>query len=156
MLTIKDARFLSKKIIETSSKVQGVELFGSVLKNGSGHDVDLILIVNDNLSHRFWSVTADIIPKWPARLMWFRNLIKFFLPFLDQAFIWRRKRSRQLRASNLIGLDLARLAEQYRPGTIIDVWLMPDNWQLRIVDITDNKNMTLFLKAAASSALKIA
>ncbi len=155
MVTIEDAHILARKIKEKSLKVHGIELFGSVLKNGKGHDVDLMLIVDEDLWRKFWSVTRDINPKWPLRLMFIRRFIKKFLPFLDQVFIWKRKKTRQLRASNLIGLDLALLAEDYRPGTIIDVWLMPLNWHSRIPDITNNSNMLVFLKRASQFSKKI-
>lgn len=38
-VTIEDAYILAKQLKEQSSKIQGVELFGSVLKNGRGHGV---------------------------------------------------------------------------------------------------------------------
>jgi hypothetical protein len=156
MVTLQDARILAGRIKEGSPKVHGVELFGSVYKNGKGHDADLILIVDNELSKQFWSITNDINPKWPPRLMFAREFVKNFLPYLDHAFIWKRKQTRQLRASGLIGLDLALLAEKYRAGTIVDVWLMPRDWRSHIADITTNSNMLVFLKNAARSSVKLA
>lgn len=156
MVTIEDAKILAQKIKEQSPKVQSIELFGSTLKRGKGHDVDFILTVEDGLWKQFWAIRDDINPRWPARLMTIRRLIKKLAPSLDNAFMEGRKNSRQLRASKLIELDLAKLGEGYRPGTVIDVWLMPHGWHSSIEDITDNYNMRMLLKEAARSAIKIA
>ncbi len=156
MVTIEDAHILAKQIKEQSPKVHGIELFGSVAKKSKGHDLDFILTVADGLWEQFWSITDDINPRWPAKLMSLRKLIKKFLPYLDNAFMEGRKHTRQLRASKLIELDLAKLGEEYRPGTIIDVWLMPLDWQSHINEITQNSNMRALLRGAAGVAVKIA
>ncbi len=153
----KDAYVLARQIIERSANVKAVEFFGSTLKYGHGHDLDFILIVEDQkLWQQFWAVTDDINPKWPTKLMFLRRIIKKFLPRLDDLFMRERKQTRQNRASNLIGLDLEKLGTQYRPGTIIDVWLMPADWQSRIPEFTKNPNTQALFKSAAETAIKIA
>lgn len=155
-VTLEDAHILAKQLKEKSSKIQSIELFGSVLKNRKGHDIDLLLITDEELVKKFWSVTNDIDPKWPPRFLFVREWIKKFLPFLDYLFIYKRKHTRQSRVSSLINVNVAELAEQYRPGTIIDSWLVPANWRSQIPQLTRNHNTLIFLNNAAKVAIKIA
>jgi predicted nucleotidyltransferase len=155
MATIEDARALAEQIKNKNSGIHGIELFGSVQKNGVGYDIDLMIIVDDEIAQQFWSVPDDTNPKWPPRLLILRRFIKRYFRKLDEAVIKKRKQTRLLRASKLINIDLAALGEEYRPGTVIDAWLMPKDWQLRIDSITNNSNMRVFLKLIAPSSQQL-
>jgi len=155
MVTIEDAYILARKIKERSPKIHSVELFGSVAERGKGRDLDLLLIVDDELAQKFWSMADDLNPRLPLRLLFVRKIIKKLFYSLDEAFVKKLKQTRNLRVSALIGLDLVHLGEEYRPGTAIDAWIMPVKWQSRITEITNNSNMMGFLNNAARFAVKL-
>ncbi len=155
MLTIKDARILAEQIKEKSPKVNSVELFGSVLRNGQGHDVDFILVVDDELSRQFWLDMPNFRVTGGRRWLMFRRVIKKLLPWLMEAFDHKSKQARQLRASRLVGINLAELSKQYKPDASIDVLLMPHHWQSQIHKITSDRNIAMFFQRIADSSVKL-
>jgi hypothetical protein len=154
MTTLQDAQIVAKKIKDRSPKVHSIELFGSVARKGIGHDMDLILIVDEDLSRKFWPVVNKIGPHLPMPPMLARSFIKKFLPFLDRA-LKKNKKARQDCASNLIGLDLVLVEKEQGPSIHIDAWLVPANWREHNANITSNRNMAIVLNAAAQHAVKI-
>jgi hypothetical protein len=107
----------------------------------------------------------DIRVRWPFSLIFIRQFNKRFLRALDEAFIWKKKERRQGRASRLLGIDLAALGDSYHPGTILDVWLMPEDWRigkvlnekvmLEIADIRDDPETHGFLRRIAHYAITL-
>src|SRR3989344_1864925 len=164
LVTIEDAYAVAKRLKEKSPQIQGVELYGSVLKNGKGHDLDFVLTVDDDTARKFWLQKDDTRFKWPPNLVFTRRILKTFLPWLDKALTQKKILSRNLRASALLGIDLTLFGKNYRPGTIIDVWLLPVDWRTeqslntaslsRITDISDAGNTLLFLAKMAAVAKK--
>lgn len=165
-VTLEDAHAVAKKLKDGSAKILSVELFGSVLKNGQGHDLDFMLLVDDELAQKFWAQKDDTRVKWPTSLFFIRRLNKRLFPALDEAFISKRKNTRIIRAQELVGLDFALLGEQHRPGTKIDAWLVPQDWRqgnklnlsamTRIADISGDKKTLMLLKCVAEDSVKIA
>ncbi len=162
-VTLNDAHILAKQIREKSSKVKGIDLFGSVLRNGIGHDVDLMLLVEDEIAREFWNSISMPRRVGGERWLKFRRIVKKILPSVDDFFIHTKKKARQEIVSKLIGLNLALLGENYRPGTVIEVWMLPLDWRvdkelnksamLRVANLENS--MLLFLERIASTAKKI-
>jgi predicted nucleotidyltransferase len=165
--TINDAHAVSRRLKSASPNIKGIELFGSVSTNGIGHDIDLILIVDENLAHRFWSNGDEF---WPdlrviggQRWLKFRKLIKKVMPLLDEAFTHGKKQMRLIRASELLGFDLISFSHNHRPTINMDVWLMPSGWRRnkqlnlsvveRMINPKTERNTILFLGRIAASAI---
>lgn len=166
LVTINDAYAVAKQLKEKNPLIQDVELYGSVLKNGKGHDLDFILTVDDDTARKFWLQKDDTRFKWPPNLVFTRRILKTLFPWLDKALTQKKILSRNLRASVLLKIDLVLFGENYRAGTVIDVWLLPVDWRVgqslnasslsRITDISDAGNTLLFLEKMASVAKKVA
>jgi predicted nucleotidyltransferase len=165
-VTIEDAHILAKKFKEKSPKILGIELFGSLLRKGVGHDADFIFLVGDELAKAFWSDTSDINVRWPPELLFVRRILKKFLPALGEALIAKRKKRAHSRVSALLGFDVELFAETYKSGTKVGVWLLPSDWRidhtlnrraiLRVADIADDRKTLLLFKLVAQVAIKIA
>ncbi len=115
-ITLEDARQLAKGLRSASPRVQGVELFGSVLRNGIGHDADFMVLVDEDIARRWWADMRDIRVSWPPALLFVRRIIKKYFRALDEASIQAKKHRRQARVSALLGFDVAAFGEAYRPG----------------------------------------
>jgi predicted nucleotidyltransferase len=164
-VTIEDAYILARKFKERSPKILGIELFGSLLRDGIGHDADFIFLVDDELAKVFWSDTSDINVRWPPELLFLRRALKKFLPALDEALIAKRKKRAHARVSAILGFDVELFAEAYKPGTKLGVWLLPPDWRidrtlnrsaiLRVADIANDRKTLLLFKLVAEVATRI-
>lgn len=166
LVTIEDAFAVAKLLKEKSPKIQSVELFGSVLKNGKGRDLDFIVGVDDDTARNFWAEKSDTRFKLSIKLGLMLRSLKSFAPGLHKTLTQKKIQSRNLRAADLIGIDVVKLGQNYRPGTTIDIWLLPADWHKqqslnvsalsRITDISDAQNTLLFLSAIAPIVKKLA
>lgn len=154
MVTIEKARQLAEKIKNKTELVLEIELFGSTLRNAQGHDIDLLLTVDENISNRFWRIVDKIGSSGPLPPLFIRRIIKLLAPSLDQVFK-KNKMARQSCALQLINLDLESLDLQTNYDGTLDIWLVPYDWRVKIPELTQNKNIRKILRHAANYAIKI-
>lgn len=167
-VTRDDAEKLAEILKAQCTAIQGVELFGSVLRNGHGHDIDIVVLVDEKIAHAWWHDAApDLHVRMGTALQPLRRVIKMVFPVLDELTIRARKARRQARASELVGIDFTKIAEEYKPGTVLDVFLLPENWRVGTVAnmtmleemakiIRTDKKTRSFLKCIAECAVRIA
>lgn len=128
--TREDADHVARLLKETCPAIRGIELFGSTLSKGHGHDIDLVLIVDEEVARAWWRDSAEELRvRMYTSLLPFRRFVKTVFPFLDVLFLHGRKARKQARASELLGIDIAKLSDAYKPGIIVEVFLLPENWR---------------------------
>jgi predicted nucleotidyltransferase len=160
--TLEDARILAEELKRRSTRVSGVELFGSVEKDGRGHDVDFVVIVDPKLAKKWWKeMRYEVRVRMGTRWLPLRRIIKKYCSALDEAFIKARKKHREVYASQLLGVDLATLGRKQR--TTIDIFLLPEGWRhgknlnahlvLPITGVGDHRNTRMFLESIARQAV---
>ncbi|MES2014360.1 MAG: hypothetical protein V4437_00905 [Patescibacteria group bacterium] len=162
-MTYDKAIVLAKKLRTLSPRILGIELFGSVLKNGYGRDADFVVLVDDELAKRWWTLERESIRvRWPDFLYGQRWMVKIFFPFIYTMTVRRRRQKRLVVSAELLGFDLGVLADAH--GTIPDfeMFLLPGNWRegtevniehmTRVTDLTHDVNTLGFLKRIAKDA----
>lgn len=165
-VSLEDARTAAKKL-KAQPRIRGVELFGSVLHNGRGHDVDFVVLVNADIARTWWTDMADdlrvrMATRWqPLR----RHIIKPYFPWLDELSTRDRKKRRSARASELVGVDFEALANECKGGLVMDCFLAPENWRngtelnidaLRdVIPLMNHNNTCMFLESIARRAVRM-
>ena len=113
-------------ILKQHPRVHGVELFGSIAREGSGNDLDLIVITDDGRGRDFIASLERYLKALPddetARIMGYdmKNGV-----YAD----WRLRR---IAAWETLGRDfgaILREAETQIRGKIIDLFVFPRNWR---------------------------
>ena len=167
-VTREDANQIARLLREKCPSLRGVELFGSTLRNGYGHDIDVVLIVDEEVARTWWRDSGEELRvRMGTSLLPLRRFIKTVFPAVDELFIRARKARRQARASELLGIDLTKLGTEYKAGLIIDSFLLPENWRdesradfhvlTRLAKVIENDRMTRsFLMHVAKQAVRIA
>ncbi|MBV9159809.1 MAG: hypothetical protein JO019_04405 [Candidatus Kaiserbacteria bacterium] len=161
--TAADAHFFAKELRARSNVIHDALLFGSVLRDGKGNDVDLILIVDEQLARAWWKESRyDIRVRMGTRWLPLRRVIKKYCSVLDHAFIAARKERRIAVASRILGVDILSLVRER--GIAIDVFLLPANWRhglalnkeiLPMTGVGSHHETVRFLERVAASAKHI-
>lgn len=126
LVTRADVQLIADRLKEYRS-IKGIELFGSILRNGVGHDADLILLVDSNVSQAWWTdMRMNLLVKMGTWLQPLRKFIKRFLPRLDANSMRSRKKLRLAYAGELLGIDF----DQVAAGKQLDIFLMPPDWRV--------------------------
>jgi hypothetical protein len=165
VVTLEDAHSFAK-LLKQSPHVREVELFGSVLRHGSGHDMDCVLVVDEHIARTWWSeMYEDLRVRMGTRWLPLRRVIKRWAPFIDNLGMHARKKRRLARASELLGIDISQLCEEYRPGFALDAFLFPHDWRTngqlneavlnRVIDLQNDRETFLFLQRVARQAVRI-
>ena len=166
-MTYHDSVVLAKRLKELSPVISGVELFGSVLRNGHGRDADFLIFVDGKLAQRWWNEEREAIRvRWPDSLYGQRRIVKKFLSFAYAMTVSKRKRKKLKSAADMLGIQLQMLAS---PGSQIpdfEMFLVPSTWRSgtkvnievmqRITDLIRDKNTLGFLKRIARDASRVA
>ena len=167
MTTLEDARILAGELKKRSPLVRGVDLIGSVAKHGTGHDVDLAILVDDDVARQWWAAEErNIRPKWPHFLLPVRRFCKIvFRPF-DHFLIAGREARKRARASRLLGVDLDKLVSLRPNVPYIDSFLFPKDWRdgikpdlalmESIAQVQGDWRAKAFFEYAARDAIRIA
>jgi hypothetical protein len=155
----------AERIVETlkqNSGIRRVELFGSVLKYGIGHDIDLIVLVDKEIAHKWWQgASEELRVRMGTWLQPLRRFIKTYLPWLDEMTIRSRKARRLALASELTGVDFVAAGN----GIVLDVFLLPEDWRVEdalntgvlegIVPILHHRKTRMFLELIAKQVSRI-
>jgi predicted nucleotidyltransferase len=164
--TLDDARALAAELRRRSPIVRGVDLFGSTARNGTGHDVDFAILVNDEVARAWWlSEEKNIRPKWPYFLLPIRRLVKNVFRPLDNFLIDGRENCKRARASRLLGVDLDELVKIRSDVPYIDSFLFPQDWRTgakpnyvaidRITNLKNDWRARAFFEYAARDAIRL-
>jgi hypothetical protein len=166
MISYKDSVALAKKLKDMSPLIKDIELFGSVLRNGSGRDADFLILVDDQLAKRWWHEQQESIRvRWPDilhRQLW---IIKKFIPFIYTESVRQRRRKRLQFFEKMLGIKLAVLADSAGNMPDFEVFLMPSNWRIgtelninlmrQITDLSNDQNTLGFFKRIAKYAINV-
>ena len=167
-VTREDADQVARLLKKKCPRIRGVELFGSTLRKGYGHDIDVVLVVDEQIARVWWQDAGEELRvRMGTSLQPLRRFIKTVFPLLDELTIRTRKARRQARASELLGIDLTGIGNEYRPGIIIDAFLLPENWRngtsinLDVVNglaevIRNDRKTRSFLASIAERAHRVA
>ncbi len=164
-----DAQTVADRILESSKgSIQTYRAFGSVLRNGVGNDVDLILIVGENIAKQWWKEMGhELRVRMGTRWLPLRRFIKTYIPWLDTMSIRARKHRRIVRASELLGFDIEKVVHEYKRGMSVDIFLFPETWRTETTPnlpvltsladvIRDHYETRIFLERIARAAIRIA
>ncbi|OGG56672.1 hypothetical protein A3D71_03480 [Candidatus Kaiserbacteria bacterium RIFCSPHIGHO2_02_FULL_55_20] len=166
-VTLEDAQQIAQKLTAATPSIHHVELFGSVLRDGSGNDADLVLIVDEDISRQWWTdMGHELRVRMGTRWLPLRRFIKTYLAWLDTMSIHGRKHRRIARASELLGVDIEKLATEYKSGMMLDIFLFPETWRTEkipntsvlcsLADVICNHEETrVFLERTARSAVRL-
>lgn len=167
-VTRDDADEVAARLRSATPQIRSVLLFGSILRDGSGNDADFVLIVDDAIARQWWTeMGEELRVRMGTRWLPLRRLIKRFVPWIDHVSIRGRKHRRIKRASELIGVDIERLVEEYKPGMAIDIFLFPEEWRSGSIPnipflrtfadvIRDHDETRMFLERVARGAVEVA
>ncbi len=163
IVALDDAKRLAEKLRQ-NPRILGVDLFGSVARKGSGHDLDLILLTGETTASAWWKETGMRIR---PRTFWtfvYHKAKKFF-PFLEKRFDEPHKIRGLEAAGRILGIDLSRLASETVPGMKIDVILLPEKWReekslnvpvvARLPGLSDDTGTLAFLERNAINTVRL-
>ena len=164
MMTYNDSVLLARKLRELSPAILGIELFGSVLKNGHGRDADFIVLVYDELAKYWWRKERELIRvRWPDFLYEHRWIIKKFMPFLYVVTVHNRRKKRLENSAKILGINLASLADAAGRIPDFELFLFPAKWRngteinmnlmRQVTDLADDRNTLGFLRRIARDAV---
>ncbi len=166
-MTYNEAVTLAQKLKASSNKIQGIELFGSVLLNGHGRDADFAILVDDELAKEWWTKERNLIRvRWPDFLYEQRWIVKKFIPFAYSMTVNKRRGDRLRASADMLGIQLDALSDA--SGTIPDfeMFLVPVNWRKgkeldaqkmrSVTDLVQDTNTLGFLKRVAKDAASVA
>lgn len=165
-VTIEDAYAIARLLKDKNPYIRGIDFFGSTQRNGTGRDLDFLILVDEKLAQEWWSDMTDIAVRMPTALFFIRRIMKRFWPALDELSIHERKGRRNARVSQMLGTSLPDFAYAYRPGMKIDAWLLPEDWQKgsalneesisKLFPLTSSPRTVSFLTSLAREAVRIA
>jgi len=153
-----DAESIVEKL-KQHPRISGVELFGSVLRKGRGHDIDFVVLVDREIARQWWSdMRIHLLVRMGTSLQPLRRFIKTVLPWLDEMSIRNRKAHRLAYASKLVGVDFSAIGQ----GINLDIFLMPEDWRtgtslnveaLKDFGVLNHRNTRMFLESIARQAV---
>ncbi|MDP9249615.1 MAG: hypothetical protein M3M85_03875 [bacterium] len=166
MITYDESVVLAGKLRQASPAILGVELFGSVQKNGEGRDADFIILVDNELARQWWTKERELIRvRWPDALYEQRWIIKKFIPFIYSTYVHKRRQQRLKNSADMLGIDLKSLANQKGEVPDFELFLFPINWRMgqelnlslmhKMTDLVNDKNTLGFLERIARDAVAI-
>jgi hypothetical protein len=165
-MTYNDSVLLARKLKESSPLILGIELFGSVRRNGYGRDADFIILVDDELAKHWWQKERELVRvKWPDFLYEHRWIIKKFTPFLYMITVHNRRKKRLEDSAKILGVNLAALADARGKIPDFELFLFPLRWRIgtdinmdfmrQITDVVEDRNTLGFLKRIAREAVAL-
>jgi hypothetical protein len=160
VVTFEEAKALAKKLKDPNPEIQGIDLFGSVARNGVGHDADIALLVEDPLAREWWREQHDAIRvRWPHVLYPQRWIVKKFAPFLYDLTSFKRRNAKSSAAAKLLGIDPLMYKD-------VEFFLLPVDWRrdtqmepaafARITDLLNDRNTAGFYERVARDAIRVA
>jgi len=166
MITYEESVTLANKLSKLSPAILGVELFGSVRRNGQGRDADFLILVGDDLAKRWWTEQRESVRvRWPEALHGQLWIIKKFIPFIYATTVRERRSARLENSAKLLGIKLETLTDVRGEMPEFEMFLVPVQWRVgkeinleimkRTTDLMNHKNTLGFLKRVASEAIKI-
>ena len=166
MITYNEAIVLANILKTKSSAIKGMELFGSVVRNGQGRDADFIVLVDEDLAKRWWQEERELIRvRWPDFLYSKRWIIKKFAPFAYSTTVHERRLKRLVNSAKILGIDLNSLRESTGEIPDFELFLFPLEWRTekeinlslmnKITNLVNDKNTLGFLKRIAQEAISI-
>lgn len=166
MITHEEALALARKLMALSPAILGIELFGSVRRNGYGRDADFLILVSDELAKRWWTEQRESVRvRWPEALHGQLWIIKKFIPFVYGATVRERRRARLENSAKLLGIKLETLVNSEGQTPEFEMFLVPAKWRVgtqtnmevmaRTTNLINDKNTLGFLKRVAKEAIKL-
>ena len=163
--TREDAHVIAGEL-KAYSKNRGVALFGSVMRDGIGHDVDLVILTEPRVVTEWWTdMGTELAVRMGTQLQPLRRIVKTYLPWLDEVSIRTRKRRRLTKASELLEVNLEEVANRCKPGLVIDCFLMPETWRngtrlnsevaYSLIPIMRRRKTREFLERVAATAIML-
>jgi predicted nucleotidyltransferase len=163
MITYEDSVMLVRKLRELSSEILGIELFGSVLRNGYGRDADFLILVKEKLAKYWWEKERESIRvRWPDILYKHRWIIKKYIPFVYATIVHNRRKNRLKISADILGINLKYLINADGSMPDFEMFLVPAKWRIgseinidlmqQITDLVNDRNTHGFLKRIAREA----
>ena len=167
MQTYDDSIALAHKLRKLSPAIVSIELFGSVLQNGRGRDIDFMILVDEELARRWWEKERESLRvRWPDALYGQRWIVKKFTPFLYSRIVYKRREQRLKFSADVLGISLSSLASPKGEIPDFEMFLVPAKWRIgtelnisvmeKITDLMCDKNTLGFFNRVASHAALVA
>lgn len=148
-----DAILIAKHCLEQEI-VKAVWLFGGVARTGnSHHDIDLVFEVDDEVFYRFMDTLSKREPGFVAEGLYGDSERKQSIPEVRYD-IAREILNAPIRPYRWVDRPLSNFSEQVAAGMLIDVFMLPTNWQQRAEEIDNlypSKDGTLIQRIAGTS-----
>ena len=165
MINYNDSVTLAKQLRKQNPAILGIELFGSVLRNGQGRDADFLILVANELAKAWWTKEREQIRvRWPDMFYGQLWIVKKFLPFFYDASIFKRRDIRLKSFADMLNVDLSKLTNPEGQLPNFEVFLVPVGWRTErelnlnvmreITDLMDDRNTLGFFKRVAKEATR--
>lgn len=126
-ISIDTAKDIARLLFEKTN-IKGVDIFGSVARQGYGADLDLIILADKERAQRWWAGAKMRIQKRSFFTIVYHRLKKI-IPFFEIIFE-RKKRGKGVSlASSIFNYDLSSFFGNYKPKIKVDLVVLPENWR---------------------------
>lgn len=145
-VTLEAARQIAA-LISKSPAVIGVDVFGSVMYQGYGSDLDLVIVVSDDAAAAWWKRSPMFVPRATRFRGWYHRAKKK-VPLLEHIFESHLHYRVRTATSDVLGLSVEECARSIAPGMRVDVALLPEGW--RVGKMADRPKLSAYTSHAGT------
>lgn len=126
-ISIETAKEISHLLVKVSG-IKGIDIFGSVARDGYGADFDLIILTDQEKAQEWW-VNAKMRIRQRSFFTILYHKLKKVIPFFETIFEGEKRKRGVSIASDVFKHDLVSFFENYKPKIKVDITVLPENWR---------------------------
>jgi len=126
-ISIETAKEISHLLVKIDS-IKGVDIFGSVARDGCGADFDLIILVSQEKAQEWW-VSAKMRIRQRSFFTVLYHKLKKVIPFFETIFEGEKRKRGVSIASDVFKHNLVSFFENHKPKIKVDIIVLPENWR---------------------------
>jgi len=126
-ISIETAKELAHLLVKIDG-IKGVDIFGSVAREGYGADFDLIILTNQEKAQEWW-VNAKMRIRQRSFFTILYHKLKKTIPFFETVFEGKKRKRGISIASDVLNMTLFRFLKTINQKIKVDIIVLSENWR---------------------------